>query len=160
MGADRRIALLVDVLDQAFDHRAWHGTPLAGALRGVTWREALQRPRPGRHNIWELALHTAYWKYVVRRRLTRDPALEFPRNPANWPAVPAHPTAALWRRDVLLLKREHRLLRDVVARFPAGRLQVKGWHSRRWTNIEHIYGIASHDLYHAGQIQLIKALRR
>ena len=65
-----RIALLLDVFDQAFDHRAWHGTPLAGAIRGVSHRDALWRPPPvkRRHNIWEIVLHTAYWKYIVRRR--------------------------------------------------------------------------------------------
>ena len=159
MARDSRIALLLDVVDQAFDHRAWHGTPLAGALRGVGWRDALTRPRPGRHSIWELTLHAAYWKCVVRRRLTRDPDVVFPRTPANFPAVPRHPTAALWRRDVQLLRREHRLLRDVIARFPVSRLGQRGWRSRRWTNEQQIYGIASHDLYHAGQIQLLKALR-
>jgi len=155
MARHPKISLLLDVYDQAFDRAAWHGTPLAGSLRGVTWKEALRRPRAGRHCIWELALHTAYWKYVVRRRLTRDPTLEFPRAPSNWPDLPRRPGPALWRRDLALLRAEHRLLRDVIARFPASRLAQKGWRSR-WTNIQHIYGIASHDLYHAGQIQLIK----
>lgn len=152
-----KIALLLDVFDQAFDHSAWHGTPLAGTLRGMTWSEALKRPGPGRHSIWEVALHTAYWKCMVRRRLTRDAAIEFSRAPANFPAVPVKPTGTLWKRDVALLKSEHRLLRNVIAKFPAGRLKQKAWKSR-WTNEATIYGIASHDLYHAGQIQLIKQL--
>src|SRR2546427_10747310 len=50
--SDRRIVLLLDVFDQAFDHRAWHGTPLWGALRGVSHREALWRPRGRGHNTW------------------------------------------------------------------------------------------------------------
>lgn len=155
---DSHIQLLLATVDQAFDRRAWHGTPLAGTLRGVTWKEALWRPRPGRHNIWELTLHTAYWKYVVRRRLTAAPELAFPREGSNWPHLPIRPDARSWRRDLALLRREHRLLRKVIEEFPAGRLQRRGWRSRRWTNIQQIYGIASHDLYHAGQIQLIKTL--
>ncbi|MGH7646115.1 MAG: DinB family protein, partial [Gemmatimonadales bacterium] len=63
------IRLLLEVLDQAFDRRAWHGTALWGAIRGLTPAQALWRPRPGRHNNWEVVLHTAYWKYIVRRRL-------------------------------------------------------------------------------------------
>ena len=153
------MSLLLDVFDQAFDHPAWHGTPLWGSLRGVTWREALKRPRGGRHSIWDLALHTAYWKYVMRRRLSRNPDLEFPRAPSNFPRVPARPGVRGWRDDLALLKEEHRLLRSVIARFPASQLGRKAWHSR-WTNAESIYGIASHDLYHAGQIQLIKVLIR
>ena len=151
------IRLLLEVLDQAFDHRAWHGTGLWGSIRGLTPTQALWRPRPGRHNIWEVVLHTAYWKYIVRRRLTRDPTLEFPRDGANWPRLPARPDARAWRADVGLLKDQHRLLRATIARFPASRLRARGWRST-WTNAQHIYGIASHDLYHAGQIQLLKRL--
>lgn len=150
--------VLLEIFDQAFGGRAWHGTPLWGAIRGVTDREALWRPRRGRHCIWDLVLHTAYWKYIVRRRLLRDPSLEFPREGSNWFALPDRPGPKAWTADVALLKKEHRLLRDVIATFPPARLKARGWRSH-WTNIQHIYGIASHDLYHAGQIQLLKRLR-
>jgi hypothetical protein len=152
-------ALLLALYDQAFDRRAWHGTPLAGALRGVSVSQALWRPRRGRHNIWEIALHTAYWKYIVRRRLTRDEDARFPRQGGNWLAVPPRPDARTWKRDLALLRDQHRLLRRAIARFPAAQLSARAWRSQ-WTNVATIYGIASHDLYHAGQIQLIKRLQR
>jgi len=153
------IALLLEVVDQAFDLPAWHGTGLRGSLRGLTPRAALWRPARGRHCIWELVLHTAYWKYIVRRRLERDPDLDFPRAGSNWLPLPQRPDAASLRRDVALLREQHRLLRETIARFPVRRLRQKGWRSR-WSNMQHIYGIASHDLYHAGQIQLIKRLMK
>jgi len=159
VSADRRIALLLEVFDQAFDRKAWHGTALWGSVRGLTPPEALWRPGPHRHNIWEIVLHTTYWKYIVRRRLTRDTGIVFPRTGSNWPALPAKPDAAAWRRDVALLRQQHGLLRAVIARFPAARLNARGWRST-WTNAQHVYGIASHDLYHTGQIQLLKALHR
>ena len=153
------IPLLLEILDQAFDHRAWHGTALWGSIRGLTPREALWRPDRGRHNIWEIVLHAAYWKYIVRRRLTRDASVAFPRPGANWPRLPDRTDRPAWKRDVALLREQHRLLRDTIARFPARRLREKGWRST-WTNVQHIYGIASHDLYHTGQIQLVKRLLR
>jgi uncharacterized damage-inducible protein DinB len=159
MYRDRRVTLLLAVYDQAFDRRAWHGTGLWGALRGLSPARALWRPGPGRHNIWEIVLHAAYWKYIVRRRLTRDAALSFPRAGSNWPRLPPRPDAAAWRRDRTLLREQHRLLRAVIARFPAARLDAPGWHST-WSNAQHVYGIASHDVYHTGQIQLLKALTR
>ena len=149
---------LLALYDQAFAHAAWHGTPLWGSLRGVRLEAAAWRPGRGRHNIWEIVLHTAYWKYIVRRRLLRDPALSFPRPGSNWFALPRPADALAWRRDVALLKEQHRLLRAVIARFPASRLGARAWRSR-WTNAATIYGIASHDLYHAGQIQLLKRLQ-
>jgi hypothetical protein len=159
MTRDARIRLLLEMVDQAFRAPAWHGTPLSGALRGLTHRQALWRPRRGRHCIWEVALHTAYWKCMVRRRLLRDPEISFPRGPSNWPEVPAEPTARSWREDRALLEREHALLVGAISGFDPARLGRRGWRSK-WTNVAHIYGIASHDLYHAGQIQLLKRLWR
>jgi hypothetical protein len=152
-----QITLLLEFMDQAFKGPAWHGTSLWGSLRGVTAEEALRRPAAGRHNVWELALHAAYWKCIVRRRLTRDEELSFSRSPSDWPAPPSLPDEVQWKKDRALLKKEHELLRAVVARFPAQSLSKRGWHSR-WTNLQHIEGIASHDLYHCGQIQLVKRL--
>src|SRR3989454_6943666 len=158
MARDRRMKLLLDVFNQAFSGRSWHGTPLWGALRGVSPSLALWRPGRGRHNIWELVLHTAYWKCMVRRRLVRDPDIKFPRPGANFPPLPARRDAAAWKRDRALLDEQHALLRRVIARLDPGQLGRRAWRSK-WSVAANVYGIASHDLYHAGQIQLIKRLR-
>lgn len=156
---DERVRLLLDVFDQAYTAPAWHGTPLKGAIRGVTARAALWRPRAGRHCIWDLVLHTAYWKCMVRRRLLRDAEIAFPRAGANWPQLPARRTEAAWKRDRALLDDQHRLLRYAIARLDARELQRTAWHSK-WPVETQVYGIASHDLYHAGQIQLLKRLMK
>lgn len=156
---DARVRLLLDVFDQAFRAPAWHGTPLRGTLRGVSAREALWRPGRGRNCIWDLVLHTAYWKYMVRRRLLRDPELAFPREGANFPALPAQPDEPAWRRDRALLDGEHALLRRAIAALRPAQLEQRGWRSK-WRVKQEVYGIASHDLYHAGQIQVLKKLMR
>jgi len=156
---DTRIRLLLEVVDQAFAGPSWHGTALWGSVRGVAAGGALWRPGRGRHNIWELVLHTAYWKCMVRRRLLRDPEIAFPRPGSNWPRLPQPTDPGAWKRDIAVLKREHELLRRAIARFSHTALGRRGWRSK-WTNIQHIYGAASHDLYHAGQIQLLKRLYR
>ncbi|HEX5576646.1 MAG TPA: DinB family protein, partial [Gemmatimonadales bacterium] len=109
------IALLLRVIDQAYDQKSWHGTTLRGSLRGLTAEEALWRPGRGRHNIWELALHAAYWKYAVRRRLAGEEIGTFERKPSNWPEIPAPSDARAWKRDVAFLDAEHRKLRAVIA---------------------------------------------
>jgi len=156
---DPRIDLLLEVLDQAFDQKGWHGTTLRGSLRGVTEEEALWRPAPGRHNIWELTLHTAYWKYAVRRRLAGDALGSFDRKPSNWPEIPDPADIKAWKRDVAFLESEHRKLREVVQGLSVAdlaRRSPKGI----WTSAQEIHGIAAHDLYHTGQIQLIKRLMK
>jgi hypothetical protein len=151
------VPVLLDLLDQAFKGPAWHGPPLLGLLRGVTAEEALRRPAPGRHSIWELVLHAAYWKNIARRRITGDDTIEFPRSPADWPAVPAEPSEGRWKADRALLKREHDLFRAAVAKLASGDLKKKGKGSR-WRREAEIIGIVSHDLYHGGQIGLVKRL--
>lgn len=158
-GADPQIELLLEVLDQAFDQKGWHGTTLRGSLRGLTPDEALWRPAPGRHNIWELTLHAAYWKYAVRRRLAGDALGSFDRKPSNWPEIPDPGDLKAWKRDVAFLESEHRKLREVVQGLSVAdlaRRSPKG----TWTSAQEIHGVAAHDLYHTGQIQLIKRLMK
>src|SRR5215207_2982869 len=123
--ADPRIKLLLEIIDQAFDRKGWHGTTLRGSMRGLSAGEALWRPAPGRHNIWELTVHAAYWKYAVRRRLAGGAASSFPRKPSNWPAVPATPDVAAWKRDIRLLEAEHQLLRETVRTLPPAKLEAR-----------------------------------
>lgn len=129
-----------------------------GALRGVDAAWARWRPARGRHTIWELALHIAYWNYAVRRRLLEDLIPRFPRSPANWPATPKPADATAWAADRALLALEHRLLVAAVEEFPAAKLDRRAGTRKRWTYGDLIIGIAVHDAYHAAQIQLLKRL--
>jgi hypothetical protein len=152
---DPRISLLVDNLDRAYFGRSWHGTALRGTLRGVTPAQALARPAPGRNSVWNLLLHAAYWKYVVRRKLTGEARGSFPRDGANFPQLPAPANAAAWRADLGLLDEQHALLRAaVLAIDPAALAKKRG----SWRIVEYALGAAAHDLYHAGQINLVKRL--
>ena len=75
---------LLSMIDEAFDGRAWHGPTLRRAVAGVTPAQAAWRPAPGRHSILEVALHAAYWKHEVRRRITGGPRGDFPIEGRNW----------------------------------------------------------------------------
>lgn len=154
---DPRIELLLEILDQAYNRRGWHGTTLRGALRGVTPAEALWRPGPDRHNVWELTIHAAYWKYAVRRRLAGEASGSFERKPSNWPDIPDPADLKAWKRDTVLLDAEHAKLREVVAGLSPADLERRS-PKGVWTYAEEIHGVAAHDLYHTGQIQLIKRL--
>lgn len=139
--------------------RNWHGGPSpVGALRGVTAEQAAWRPAPRRKSIWALALHIAYWKYTVRRHLEASPLPRFPRSPSNWPAVPAPPDEKSWARDVALLREHHDRLVEAVSRVPLSALDRVPPQGRRWTYGQLVLGIAAHDAYHTGQIQLTKRL--
>jgi uncharacterized damage-inducible protein DinB len=152
-------ALALHALDEAYGKAAWHGVNLRGSLRGVTALEASRRPDAARHNIREIVLHAAYWKYRVRRRLTGEPRGSFSLPGNDWFRREGS-NEKEWRAERDLLDREHRALRRAVAAFPESRYQGRLPGDEKRTAQREIAGIALHDVYHAGQIQLLKLLSR
>ena len=151
------LAQLLFLIDSAYDHVSWHGTNLRGSLRGLSPRQAAWRPERGRHNIWELVVHAAYWKYAAWRRLTGGTRGSFPVDGSNWFPRPLDSSVKAWRTDVALLEDTHRTLRAAVADLRPRDLNRAPSKSRVTTRTL-VTGIAAHDLYHAGQIQLLKKL--
>ena len=148
---------LLFLVDTSYDHVSWHGTNLRGSIRGVSPRQAAWRPGRGRHNIWELVVHAAYWKYVAWRRLTSAARGSFPLDGSNWFARPQQVTLKAWRDDIALLEQTHRTLRAAIANLRPRDLNHTPARSKV-TMRALVTGIAAHDLYHAGQIQLLKRL--
>jgi hypothetical protein len=155
--AHPRVQLLLRALDTGYDHKSWHGTTLRGSLRGVSAMEAAWRPAPGRHNIWELSLHAAYWKYSVLHRLRRE--ARFPLKGRNWlPRPQGEPDEAAWKADLRILGELHRELCAALIALGDETLDTIPAGSR--TSVQDLLlGVAYHDVYHAGQIQLLKRLR-
>jgi hypothetical protein len=157
--AHPEIEHLLGLLEEGYNRAAWHGPNLRGSIRGITAREAALRPSAGRHNIWEIVLHAAYWKYRVRARLLGEKRGSFSIPGSNWFPRPMDGSEKAWRADVALLDQEHRLLREAVSGFPPEDLD-RSSRGRKAFPRRLIAGIAFHDVYHAGQIQLIKKLVR
>jgi uncharacterized damage-inducible protein DinB len=153
------IQLMLDLMDQSYNKKAWHGTNLRGSVRGLTVRQALWRASPGRHNIWEIVVHCAYWKYVVRRRILGEKRGSFPLKGSNWFRRNGKLTEIQWHRDIQLLEECHRSLRAAITTLRTNDLGTIPQGSRV-DNTMILMGIASHDLYHAGQIQLLKRLMK
>ena len=125
MGESSEVQQLLSIIDQAYDHRSWHGTNLRGSIRGLSAKQAARRPRPERHNIWELVVHAAYWKYTVTRRLTGQRRGSFPLKGSNWFPRGQSANDEQWRADVVLLENMHRALREAVANLSASDLSRK-----------------------------------
>ena len=153
------MSFLLRIADEAYEKKAWHGPNLRGASRGLDVREAAWRPASGRHNIWEIVVHCAYWKYAVRRRILGEKHGSFPLKGSNWIVRPTIMTLEGWREDVALLEDTHRKLRSVVTGMTPRDLQ-RIPRGSKLSNAAIIGGIAAHDVYHAGQIQLLKRLYR
>jgi hypothetical protein len=157
-GAPLTPAVLVTALDEAFRGPAWHGPSLVDTLRDCTADAASHRLAPGRNTIWELVLHAAYGKHLVRSRLTNE-RQRFARvlDRPWWPAAPEGGTSSTWKEDLALLHASHAALVESVAAASPARLGHRRAR-RRHTIGEEILGLALHDTYHGGQIVLIRRL--
>ena len=147
------------LIEQSYNKKAWHGTNLRGSIRSLSARQAAWRPGTGRHNIWEIVVHCAYWKYIVRRRILAEKKGSFPLKGSNWFQRPTDVTEQAWKEDIKLLESCHQSMLDAVAQLGSRDLPLTPKGSKV-DNLAIIVGIASHDLYHAGQIQLLKRLQR
>lgn len=144
--------LLLGLLDEGFSKKTWHGPNLSQSLKGVTAKQAAWRPAPGRHNIWELTLHAAYWKYAVRRRIEGGKRGSFVVEGSNFFARPekGRATEMAWRADKAILEKEHRAMVLAIRKLLKTSAAKK--------HLRMLYGVAFHDVYHAGQIRLLRRL--
>ncbi len=142
-----------DLLDRSLDGDAWHGPALLELLADVPPELAARRPIAGAHSIWEIVLHLVWLDEVVARRLEGEPAGEYSEVEA-WPAVGAAGRDG-WRAAVAALDQGRRRLGERIAAFPAERLDepVPG---RNHSFYLMLHGVVEHNLYHAGQIALLK----
>ena len=148
---------LLDLLAEAYERKSWHGPNLRGSIRRVSPADAVRAPGTGRKCIAEIVLHAAYWKYTVRRRIFGEPRGSFPLKGSNWFHLPMPFGEDAWRAATKLLDEQHRLLTEAVGGLsPADLSRVTP--GGRYPIGFVVRGIALHDVYHAGQIQLLKAL--
>lgn len=144
---------LLCMLDQCYDKEAWHGPHVRASIRGADTEEAAWRPQPKRKNVAEQVLHIAYWKYVVRRKLRGDKRGSFPLKGTNWFPVSAKLSDSQWEEYQQLLADQHTELRKTV-----GDLIGNRGSSVSPEKVHLISGVAAHDVYHAGQIRLLRSM--
>jgi uncharacterized damage-inducible protein DinB len=146
---------IADQLRRAFEGEAWHGPALLEILRGVTATGAAARPLARSHGIWEIVRHIAGWDDVARRRM--DGAVVQPTPEEDWPALTDTSDDA-WPKTLDHLKQTHDALIRAVTAFSDSRLlaKVPGKDPEFYTFYYMLHGIVQHELYHAGQIALLK----
>jgi uncharacterized damage-inducible protein DinB len=150
-------AQIANQLHRAFNGDAWHGDSLFEILDGVSAVEAAERGIAGAHTIWELILHIAAWDRAVLRRL-RGSAIEL-SDAENFPPV-SDTSDKAWHKALANLRSVHQELIDAVAALPDSRLyeMVPGKEGAHYTFYYMLHGVVQHELYHAGQIALLKKI--
>ena len=152
----QEISRIADQLKRAFEGEAWHGPAVLELLDGMNARAAAAKPVPGAHSIWEILLHIAAWDGAIRRRMGGQ-ALQLPPE-QDWPPVNDTSETA-WRKAVEDAKQRHAELIEAVLAMPEYRFpaQVPG---KDYDFYHMLHGAVQHELYHAGQIALLKKAAR
>lgn len=152
--ADDRV-LLARIVEESYRLPTWNGTNLRSALRRVTPEQAAWHPPGGRRSIAEIVLHCAYWKYAIRRQLTGGKTGTFGRAGSNWFAIEKPLTRPIWSDYLRLLGQQHVDLVEAINGAPKA---LRFGSASAQPVVRKIFGLAIHDAYHTGQIQLIKKL--
>jgi len=149
-------ALIAEQLRRAFEGDAWHGPALLELLQDLDAATAAAKLLPEVHSIWELVLHIAAWDDAACRRLSGEKVQ--PTGTANFPLAPK-PTQTRWDAAVAHAKHTHDVLVKTVAALPESRLRerVPG---KKYDFYFLLHGVAQHELYHAGQIAILKKAQR
>ena len=148
------IERILDQLKRAFEGNAWHGPSVQEVLTGITAGQAHARPLANAHSIWELVRHIAVWEDVGRRRLSGDRAQIEISSPQDWPP-PENTSEAAWEQAKEALNRGHQALVEAIARTPESRLDEPIFEGMSTVYVT-MHGVIQHDLYHAGQIAMLK----
>jgi len=152
-GEANRIA---DQLRRAFDGSAWHGPSLMELLAGVDAATAAAKPLPNVHSIWELVLHIAVWDRSAIVRL--GGVVSQPTGDLNFPPV-GTVTRSAWLEAVSEAKRSHNELVKIVGKLSDARLRER-CPGKRYDYYHLLHGVVQHELYHAGQIAILKKVQR
>jgi uncharacterized damage-inducible protein DinB len=144
--------LLADELDRALQGQPWHGASLKDLVDGISFEQAIQRPIPSAHNIWELVLHITSWANIALRRLTGGQTAPYPDE--DWPVI-GEMNLPRWEAAKVALKESHEKLREAVLALNDDRLAASAPESENSVAVM-LHGVSQHAAYHGGQIALLK----
>lgn len=146
MNESQRIA---DQLHRAFFGRAWHGPAVKEILDGVTAEIAARHSLTPAHSIWEIVHHMRAWMEEAAAIATGK-QYEILKGDRDWPPV-TDTTAEAWASAVAALEETEVSLERAASDVPPEKLGEGG---KSLYNLLH--GIVQHNLYHGGQIVLVK----
>lgn len=151
--ATLEIKRLEEQLRRALEGEAWHGPSVLELVADLSAAQAASYPIAGAHSIWELVLHITTDYDLVLRRLAGDGRQLTLAE--GWPECPAT-TDENWEHTLAELKRLNRKLRQEVLAFPVEQLDELLVPEVPYTAYTQFIGVTQHNLYHAGQIALLK----
>jgi uncharacterized damage-inducible protein DinB len=141
-------ARIVRLLEKTFEKHPWYGSSI---LEVLNLDPALASQRHGSgHSILELVRHMTSWRIFATRRLLGDNQFEITES-LNFPE------GGTWEEAIQQLKESQQLLVEAAKNFPDNRLgELMPGKTQKYTFYTLLHGILHHDIYHLGQIAMLK----
>lgn len=138
---------IINILKHTYEKDAWHGPAVKEVLADVTVNQIFGKVGDS-HSIIQLVAHMAAWRNYVTEKLKGNESFEL-TDEQNFP------TETDWRKTLASLEQSQQNLIKALEETLDERLQqvVPG---RKFKFYTMLHGIIHHDIYHIGQIQLIK----
>jgi uncharacterized damage-inducible protein DinB len=146
------IRRILGQMDGAFSGEAWHGPDLTQLLNGISAEDASKHPVPGAHSIWEIVNHIAAWNAIVQQKSKGEPVEV--TTELDWPPV-WEVSEVSWKRSLATLAENRTRLRNYVKTVRDDQLDEKV-PRENYSQYVLLHGLVQHDLYHAGQIAVLK----
>jgi uncharacterized damage-inducible protein DinB len=143
---------ILDQMDRAFSGEAWHGPDLKQLLNGISAEDASKHPVPRAHSIWELVNHIAAWNTIVQQKSKGEPVQV--TTEVDWPPV-WEASEVVWKRSLENLAESRTRLRNYVKTVRDDQLD-EPVQREKYSRYVLLHGLVQHDLYHAGQIAVLK----
>src|SRR5688500_1556159 len=146
---ETEIQNLFSLLKQTYEKGAWHGPSVMEGLENISDEQAFGR-LPNTHSIIELVAHMTAWRTYIVEKLKGNVTYKV-TDELNFPQI------RNWKQAVQQLDESQAQLISAVEKFPSQKLQEQfPGPEQPFTYYNVLHGIIHHDLYHTGQIMLIK----
>jgi uncharacterized damage-inducible protein DinB len=147
---------ILDQMDRAYSGEAWHGPDLKQLLDGISAEDASKHPVAGAHSIWELVNHIAAWNTIVQQKSKGEPVAM--TTELDWPPV-WETSEVTWKRALENFAESRTRLRNYVKTVHDDQLD-EPIQRENYSRYVLLHGLVQHDLYHAGQIAVLKKALR
>ena len=149
---------LVKEYKEVFNGHPWHGESLSGTLASIPFPLVHYKPKENCHSIAELVQHLLAWRKFVLEKLNGNREYDIELNSiADWPEKVHLKDLSEWNKlleelyfsqtaiEASLLQKKDKWLSEEAA-------------GKNYSNQYMMLGLMHHDLYHLGQIRLIRKM--
>jgi len=148
----------VENFAQLYDKGAWFGDTYMEKLADVTEKEAFTPPMKGVHTIAELVAHVVYWRSPIIKKLKGNKDyVGSVDSPENW--LPLDQLKARgWKKILDEFDTSQKELLKLLDAAKPNFLNEEYSPGNSWDYV--VEGIVQHDVYHLGQLALVKKMIR